>query len=334
MTSSAAVPSASDLRVAAVDCGTNSLRLLVADLDPAAGTLTDLHRSMEVVRLGQGVDRTGRIAPEALERTLDATARAAEVCRELGVSRVRFVATSASRDASNKDDFFAGVQQRLGVLPEVVSGTEEAELSFRGATSVVAGRFDAPYLVVDLGGGSTELVLGGESDGEVEAGTGLAAFSMDVGCVRMTERHLHDDPPTAEQVAAARADVAAALDEALATVPVGRAATLVGLAGTVTTITAHVLRLERYDRDRINGASLPVDDVLRACDELLAMSREDRAALPFMHPGRVDVIGAGALVWASVVRRVRDEVAAAGGELTHVVTSEHDILDGIAWSLA
>jgi len=315
----------SSTRVAAVDCGTNSLRLLVADLDPETGTLTDLHRSMEVVRLGQGVDKTGMIAPEALQRTLDATSRAADVARELGAERVRFVATSASRDASNKDDFFEGVHDRLGVYPEVVSGEEEAALSFRGATSVVGGRFDAPYLVVDLGGGSTELVLGAT---EPEA-----AFSMDVGCVRMTERHLATDPPTADEVAAARADVRAALDEALAVVPVAKTATLVGLAGTVTTVTAHALRLDHYDRDRINGSVLPVGDVLRACDELLAMTRAERAALGFMHPGRVDVIGAGALVWSEVVSRVRDEVTAAGGELTRVVTSEHDILDGIALSL-
>jgi exopolyphosphatase/guanosine-5'-triphosphate,3'-diphosphate pyrophosphatase len=239
---------------------------------------------------------------------------------------VRFVATSASRDASNKDEFFDGVQQRLGVLPEVVSGEEEAALSFRGATGVVAGRFEAPYLVVDLGGGSTELVLGTQVPD--------ASYSMDVGCVRMTERHLASDPPTPAEIDAARADVQAALDEALAVVPVGRAATLVGLAGTVTTVTARALGLARYDRDRIDGSMLGVDEVLQACADLLAMTRDERAALGFMHPGRVDVIGAGALVWSQVVARVRDEIAAAGGELTHVVTSEHDILDGIAFSLA
>ncbi len=313
-------------RVAAIDCGTNSIRLLVADVDPDAGTLVDLDRRMEVVRLGQGVDRTGRIAPEALERTLDAARRYNDVCTELGVEAIRFVATSASRDAENRGDFVAGVHAALGVEPEVVDGQEEAELSFRGATGVLGAHHPGPFLVVDLGGGSTELVLG--------TTTPEAAFSMDVGCVRMTERHLLGDPPTAAEIAAAHADVAAALDAASAVVPLGKTVTLVGLAGTVTTVTAHGLGLPAYDPAVIDGSVLPVDVVLAACDDLLARSRADRAALGFMHPGRVDVIGAGALVWADVVRRVRDEVAAAGGQLTEVVTSEHDILDGIAWSIA
>ncbi|WP_123306991.1 Ppx/GppA phosphatase family protein [Cellulomonas sp. PhB143] len=311
-------------RVAAIDCGTNSIRLLVADVADD-GTLVDLDRRMEVVRLGQGVDRTGRLAPEALTRTLDATRRYADVIRGLGAQRVRFVATSAMRDAENRQEFVDGVTEILGVAPEVVTGDDEAALSFSGAT-VVAAEHDAPYLVVDLGGGSTELVLGDASP--------QAARSMDVGCVRMSERHLRSDPPTPEQVAAARADVRSALDEASSVVPVGQAATLVGLAGTVTTVTAHALGLERYDRERINGAELPVDAVLAACEDLVAMPREERAALGFMHPGRVDVIGAGALVWSEVVRRVRDDVAAAGGQLATVVTSEHDILDGIALSIA
>lgn len=319
-------PAPGSRRVAAIDCGTNSIRLLVADVDTEAGTLTDLVREMEVVRLGQGVDRTGRLAPEALERTLEATRRYAETCRALGAERVRFVATSASRDAENRQDFVDGVVAAIGVEPEVISGDEEAELSFRGATSVLGAGHTAPYLVVDLGGGSTEVVLGTDAP--------EAARSMDVGCVRMTERHLTLDPPTAEQVEAARADVRAALDSAAEVVSLGRAGTLVGLAGTVTTVTAHALGLERYDRDRINGSVLTVEQTLAACDDLLARSRDERASLGFMHPGRVDVIAAGALVWSEVVRRVRDEVAAAGGELTEVVTSEHDILDGIAWSVA
>lgn len=313
-------------RVAAIDCGTNSIRLLVADVDPAAGTLTDVVRRMEVVRLGQGVDRTGRIAPEALERTLDATRRYAAECRELGVEAVRFVATSASRDAENRDEFVAGVRDALGVEPEVIGGVEEAALSFRGATGVLGGRHAGPYLVVDLGGGSTEVVLGEH--------TPDAAYSMDVGCVRITERHLRTDPPTDAEVAAAQADVRAALDLAARHVPFGKAATLVGLAGSVTTVTAHALRLPAYDPAAIDGAVLPVADVVAACDDLLVRDRASRAALGFMHPGRVDVIGAGALVWREVVDRVRAEVAAAGGELTEVVTSEHDILDGIAWSIA
>ncbi len=313
-------------RVAAIDCGTNSIRLLVADVDPDAGTLVDLDRRMEVVRLGQGVDRTGRIAPEALERTLDAARRYNDICTELGVEAIRFVATSASRDAENRADFVTGVHEALGVEPEVVEGTEEAELSFRGATGVLAGQHPAPFLVVDLGGGSTELVLGTDAP--------EAAYSMDVGCVRLTERHLHTDPPTADEIARSRRDVVAALDTASAIVPLGRAVTLVGLAGTVTTVTAHALGLARYDAEAIDGSVLPVDAVLAACDDLLARNRDERASLPFMHPGRVDVIGAGALVWREVVSRVRDEVAAAGGHLTEVVTSEHDILDGIAWSIA
>ena len=200
-------------RVAAIDCGTNSIRLLVADVDPARGTLVDVDRRSEVVRLGQGVDRTGRLAPEALARTLDASARYARICDELGVSAIRFVATSASRDAENRADFVDGVRALLGVEPEVVSGGEEAALSFRGATGVVAARHPGPFLVVDLGGGSTELVLGEHAP--------QAALSMDVGCVRLTERHLHGDPPSADERAAAHRDVAVALDEAAAVVPSG-----------------------------------------------------------------------------------------------------------------
>ena len=313
-------------RVAAIDCGTNSIRLLVADVDRAAGTLVDVDRRMEVVRLGQGVDRTGRIAPEALQRTHDAAARYAEECIRLGVERIRFVATSATRDAENRQEFVDAVHETLGVEPEVIGGDEEARLSFRGATAALAGRHPGPFLVVDLGGGSTELVLGTTSP--------VVAYSMDVGCVRLTERHLHGDPPTPAEIAAASADVVAALDQAGRVVPFGRTATLVGLAGSVTSVTAHVLDLERYDPARIDGAVLPVDRVLESCRTLLGMSRSRRAVLPFMHPGRVDVMGAGALIWSDIVSRVRAEVGVAGGRLKTVVTSEHDILDGIAWSAA
>lgn len=312
-------------RVAGIDCGTNSIRLLVADVDDD-GRLTDLDRRMEVVRLGQGVDRTGRLAPEALERTLDAARRYAAICAELGAERIRFVATSATRDAENRAEFVDGVRAALGVTPEVVDGAEEARLSFRGATSVLAGRHPGPFLVVDIGGGSTEVVLGGTRV--------VAAASMDVGCVRLTERHLHADPPEPGEVAAASADVVAALDAAARDVPFGRAATLVGLAGSVTTVTAHALDLDEYDPHVIDGAVLPVDGVLASCRALLEMSRARRARLPFMHPGRVDVIGAGALVWSDVVSRVRAEVGRAGGRLRTVVTSEHDILDGITLSAA
>lgn len=313
-------------RVAAIDCGTNSIRLLVADVDPAHGTMVDLVRTMEVVRLGQGVDSTGRIAPEAMARTLGATRVYAAMCEDLDVDRIRFVATSASRDAENRSEFVDGVRSALGVEPEVVAGDEEARLSFRGATGSLAGKHPGPFLVVDLGGGSTELVLGTTSP--------VAAISMDIGCVRMTERHLHSDPPTRSEIAAAVADVNAALDEAARVVPFGRAGTLVGLAGTVTTVTAHALGLEKYDPTRIDGSVLPVDKVISSCTNLMRRSRAERAALPFMHPGRVDVIGAGALVWSSIVSRVRAEVGIAGGKLSSVVTSEHDILDGIAWSIA
>jgi len=313
-------------RVAGIDCGTNSIRLLVADVDPATGALVDVERTMEVVRLGQGVDRTGRIAPEALERALAATRRYAARCGELGVEAIRYVATSATRDAENRREFVDGVRTAIGVEPEVIDGAEEARLSFRGATGVLGSRHAGPLLVVDLGGGSTELVLGTDVP--------IASYSMDVGCVRMTERHLHSDPPTTSEIAAAAADVRAALDAASAMVPLERTMTLVALSGTVTTVTAHALGLPRYDPHVIDGTVLPVEVVLAAADDLLHRTHAQRAALGFMHPGRVDVIGAGALVWAEVVRRVQRDVAGAGRLLGSVVTSEHDILDGIALSAA
>ncbi|MEW1954788.1 Ppx/GppA phosphatase family protein [Terrabacter sp. NPDC080008] len=318
----------STIRVGAVDCGTNSIRLLVADVDPATGALTDVLRRMEIVRLGHGVDRTGVIAAESMERTLAVTREYAAACRELGATRARFVATSASRDASNAADFIEGVRaaflEHFGseVSPEVVSGDEEASLSFAGATGgLTAQGVGGPYLVVDLGGGSTELVRGTD---HVEA-----ARSVDIGCVRMTERHLASDPPTDEEIAAATRDIDAALDLAESAVPLEGIATLVGLAGSVTTITAHLLRLTAYEPDRIHLARSAPADMVVACDDLLAMTRAERAALPYMHPGRVDVIGAGALVWRRVVERLVDRAGIA-----EVVTSEHDILDGIALSAA
>ncbi|MFD7309120.1 exopolyphosphatase [Promicromonospora sp. NPDC059942] len=311
-------------RVAAIDCGTNSIRLLVADVD-AAGNLTELDRRMEVVRLGQGVDRTGELAPEALERTLAATRDYAAAIDAAGAERVRFVATSATRDARNRDAFFDGVRAALGVDVEVISGHEEAQLSFRGATGAAAAAHAGPFLVVDLGGGSTELVLG---TSEVDA-----SISMDIGSVRMTERHLHTDPPSAAEIEAARADVRAHLDDAARVVPLGRTATLVGLAGSITTVTAHALGLTEYQRERVNQAELPVETVLASCAALLAAPRAERTAMGFLHPGRVDVIAAGALVWSEVIQRVVADVRAAGGSLTHVVTSEHDILDGIALAM-
>lgn len=311
-------------RVAAVDCGTNSIRLLVADADPETGELVDLDRRMTIVRLGQGVDRTGRLAPEALERTFAACREYAAVIKELGAERLRFVATSASRDAENRDEFVRGVIDILGVEPEVISGDQEAEFSFTGATKELAGsdHLAKPYLVVDIGGGSTEFVVG---DDQVRA-----ARSVDVGCVRMTERHLVvdgkvTDPPTAEQIAAMRADIEAALDLAEETVPLSEARTLVGLAGSVTTVAAIALGLDEYDSARIHHSRIGRDRVKGISDALLKATHEQRAAHPAMHPGRVDVIGAGALVLLSIMERIGAE---------EVVVSEHDILDGIAWSVA
>jgi exopolyphosphatase / guanosine-5'-triphosphate,3'-diphosphate pyrophosphatase len=303
-------------RVAAVDCGTNSIRLLVADVGPDG--LTDVDRRMEIVRLGQGVDETGRFAPAALARTFAACQRYAEVIEETGAERVRFVATSATRDAANRDEFVAGVRERIGVAPEVIAGAEEAQLSFAGATRELAGRDDlvAPFLVVDIGGGSTEFVVG-------EA-TATAARSVDIGCVRMTERHLQSDPPTAAQVAAARADIDAAIDEVATTVPIERARTLVGLAGSVTTVAGIALELPSYQPEKIHHARIPAAAVAEVSARLLKMNRRERAALPVMHPGRLDVIGAGALILAAIVERLG---------LPEVMASEHDILDGLAWSL-
>ncbi len=316
------------VRVGAIDCGTNSIRLLVADIDRATGALTDVLRRMEVVRLGYGVDRTGRIDPEAMTRTLGMAREYAAQCSAFDVSAVRFVATSASRDAANAADFVAGVRDAFaafGTAPEVVSGREEALLSFRGATGDVrAAGIDGPYLVVDLGGGSTELVRG---TGSVEA-----ARSVDIGCVRMTERHLHSDPPSTAEIEGATADIEAAVASALDEVSASGIRTLVGLAGSVTTVTAQAWSLPTYDARRIHLAVTPVVRMRAAARELLGMTRARRSLLPFMHPGRVDVIGAGALIWDVVIR----EVAAASGlgdELT-VVSSEHDILDGIALGLA
>ncbi|MEV0266366.1 Ppx/GppA phosphatase family protein [Streptomyces sp. NPDC050617] len=303
-------------RVAAVDCGTNSIRLLVADVDAATGELVDLDRRMTIVRLGQGVDRTGRLAPEALERTFAACREYAAVIKEHGAERVRFVATSASRDAENRDEFVQGVLDILGVEPEVISGDQEAEFSFTGATKELAGD-GGEYLVVDIGGGSTEFVVGGERV--------RAARSVDIGCVRMSERHVRHDPPSAEEISAIRADVDAALDLAEETVPLREPRTLVGLAGSVTTVAAIELGLERYDSAAIHRSRISYERVKEVTGALLAATHDERAAIPSMHPGRVDVIGAGALVLQSVMERTG---------AAEVVVSEHDILDGIAFALA
>jgi exopolyphosphatase / guanosine-5'-triphosphate,3'-diphosphate pyrophosphatase len=360
-------------RVAAVDCGTNSLRLLIADVSVARGELADVQRRMEIVRLGQGVDATGRLSPVALARTLGVLRDYAQSISRAGATSVRMVATSATRDASNADEFVHGVIDILGVAPEVISGAEEARLSFTGATAELAGGADLaagtagpggagaastaagtggaagtagsagveegaggrgvlepPYLVVDIGGGSTEFVVGGHADstgrsGPVGGALLLDAISVDIGCVRLTERYLHDDPPTAEQVAAATAAVDAAIDRVAAVVPVASARTLVGLAGSVTTVTAIALGLAGYEPARIHHARISARQVHEVTVSLLGQTREQRAAIGSMHPGRVDVIGAGALVLDRILTRLG---------FAEVVASEHDILDGIAWSIA
>ncbi|MGD6745013.1 exopolyphosphatase [Streptomyces sp. BH106] len=312
-------------RVAAIDCGTNSIRLLVADANPETGELVDLDRRMTIVRLGQGVDKTGRLAPEALERTFAACREYAEVIKEHGAEKLRFVATSASRDAENRADFVSGVLDILGVEPEVITGDQEATFSFTGATKELTGRadLDKPYLVVDIGGGSTEFVVGDD--------TVRAARSVDIGCVRMTERHLVaedgtvSDPPTPAQIEAIRQDIGEALDLVNQTVPLTSARTLVGLAGSVTTVAALALGLSEYDSTAIHHSRISFDKVAELTDWLLTSTHDQRALKPVIHPGRVDVIASGALV----LRLIMEWTGAR-----EVVVSEHDILDGIAWSIA
>ncbi len=311
-------------RVAAIDCGTNSIRLLIADIDPERAALTDLTRQMKIVRLGEGVDRTGRLSEAALDRTIGALGGYAELIQRLSPAAVRMVATSATRDADNSQEFVDRVKEVLGVAPEVVTGDEEARLSFTGATRELAGTALVqtgaclpPYLVTDIGGGSTEFVLG-------DPGGVSAARSVDIGCVRMTERHLHGDPPTAAEVAAATADIDKALALVAESVPVDQARTLIGLAGSVTTVAGIALELRAYDPARIHHSRIPADQVHAVTSQLLAQTRAQRAAIGVMHPGRVDVIGAGALVL--------DRIMTVFG-FAEVLVSEHDILDGIAWSL-
>ncbi len=319
------------VRVAAIDCGTNSLRLLVADVDTGLRRLADVVRRMEIVRLGQGVDATGRLAPDALDRTLHTLAEYADIIHRSGATSVRMVATSATRDAANAAEFSAAVTMILGQPPEVLTGAEEAALSFAGATAELAAGaagespLPGPYLVVDIGGGSTEFVLGNAAQPKDGGGNGLAACSMDIGCVRMTERHLHDDPPTAAQIEAATADIDAAIAEAAAAVHADRARTLVGLAGSVTTVAGIALDLPAYDPGKIHHARITADQVHEVTQNLLSLTVAQRREIGVMHPGRADVIGAGALV----LDRIMTDLGFA-----EVITSEHDILDGIAWSLA
>ena len=312
------------MRVAAIDCGTNSIRLLIADVTD--GRLSDVHREMRIVRLGEGVDATGRFADAAIARTRSALEDYAALLQENSVSTVRMVATSATRDAANRDEFFAMTADVLGpVVPgavaEVITGTEEAELSFRGAV----GELDsdgAPFVVVDLGGGSTEVVLGTAAGVE-------ASYSANIGCVRLTERCLRSDPPTAEEVADARAVVRDGLAAALAAVPTERARTWVGVAGTMTTLSALASNLASYDSEAIHLSRVPFGDLLKVCDGLLAMTRRQRAALGPMHEGRVDVIGGGAIVVEELARELGERAG-----IDELVVSEHDILDGIALALS
>lgn len=309
------------MRTAAIDCGTNSIRLLIADIED--GVLSDVVRLMRVVRLGEGVDATGRLSEAALQRTFAAAEEYAGLLRDHGDPTLRFVATSATRDAENRQDFVDGIRERLGVEPEVISGDEEARLSFEGASSVLATTGDETVLVIDLGGGSTEFVAG------TKEGL-LAARSTDMGCVRFTERFLKSDPPGDDEIGEMRSEVDRLMDEAAAGVPLDRVTRIIGVAGSVTTVTAHALGLPAYQPELIHGAELTVEEITTASTELLHLPRDDRAALPYMHPGRVDVIGAGALIWSSILERVG---TATKGRVRSAVTSEHDILDGLALSI-
>jgi exopolyphosphatase/guanosine-5'-triphosphate,3'-diphosphate pyrophosphatase len=301
-------------RVAAIDCGTNSIRLLIAEI--AGGNFREIYRTMEIVRLGQGVDKNKAFHPDAIDRTLRATALFAEEISRRGVDRIRFCATSATRDATNRDLFIDGVKSLLGVAPEVISGEEEAALSFKGATKELRG-VGAPYLVIDIGGGSTEFVFGSE---RVEF-----AKSQNIGCVRMSERHFSSIPPQAEEIAGAKADIDEAIKGAAEIVPITEAKTLIAVAGTATTVAAAALGLSTYDRHSIHLSRISAEKTHQVSEMFLSLNRDEIAALGYMHPGRVDVIGAGSLVLSRIM-------TLTGAE--EFVASESDILDGMAWSLA
>ncbi len=313
------------MRVGAVDCGTNTIRLLVADRASGGPTvsLRDVVRRAEIVRLGSGVDRTGQLDPAAIERTLARCREYARTCRVLHCDVVRFVGTSASRDAANGDEFTSRVRATFAdegfpVHPEVLTGEEEARFSFLGATLGLTSAYAEPYLVVDLGGGSTEFVRGDHN--------GItAALSVDVGSVRLTERVLASDPPTAAEIDEASALIATELNRVDAHVGFAGIGTLIGLAGTVTSLAAVALELPAYEASRVHLTAIPNDRMSATCRRLIAMTRAERAAATILEPGRIDVIGAGALIWSAVL----DRVSARSG-LTAAVTSEHDILDGIA----
>lgn len=301
-------------RVAAIDCGTNSIRLLIADV--TGNSFREVVRDMEIVRLGQGVDKTGEFHPDAIDRTLKATEKFADVIRLKGVERIRFCATSATRDAKNRQLFIDGVKEILGVEPEVIPGVEEAALSFMGATKELPAA-DGPFLVVDIGGGSTEFVLGTEN---VDF-----AKSVNIGCVRISERHLTQQPPSQDQIDAAIIDIDAAIKDAANVVPITQSITLVAVAGTATTVAAAALNLPEYDRHSIHLSRISAEQVHEVARMFQKMTCDQIAKLGYMHPGRVDVITSGALVLSRVM-----ELTGAD----EFVASESDILDGIAWTLA
>jgi exopolyphosphatase/guanosine-5'-triphosphate,3'-diphosphate pyrophosphatase len=301
-------------RVAAIDCGTNSIRLLIAEI--SEGNFREIYRTMEIVRLGEGVDKNKRFDPKAIQRTLSAVKVFSEEITRRAVGAIRFCATSATRDAENRALFIDGVTELLGVTPEVISGEEEAQLSFLGAVRELHPS-DAPFLVVDIGGGSTEFVFGGN---EVEA-----AKSVNIGCVRMSERHFDSAPVSAAAIERAIFDIDQAIRAAAEIVPITKARTFVAVAGTATTVAAAALDLESYDRYAIHQSHISATKVSTISTRFLNMSRTELAALGYMHPGRVDVIAAGALVL--------DRIMKATG-LPEFVASESDILDGIAWSIA
>jgi exopolyphosphatase/guanosine-5'-triphosphate,3'-diphosphate pyrophosphatase len=302
------------MRVAAIDCGTNSIRLLIADID--SSNFREIYRTMEIVRLGQGVDQNKAFHPDAIARTLAAVDLFAQEISKRGVEHIRFCATSATRDATNRELFIDGVKKRLGVEPEVISGEEEARLSFIGATKEFA-QSDAPFLVVDIGGGSTEFVYG-HSDVEF-------AKSVNIGCVRMTERNIHSDPPKAEEIENARRDIQEAIAVAASIVPITQAKTLIAVAGTATSVAASALNLETYDRHLIHLSRVSAEQTHHAAITFAAMNAEQRSHVGFLHPGRADVFAAGSLVLSEIMK-------ATGAK--EFVASEADILDGIAWSLA
>jgi len=304
------------LRIAGIDCGTNSIRLLINDFSEEDNQMHEVLREMRIVRLGEGVDKTKQFSEAALKRTFEAIDEYAQLISENEVDKVRFVATSATRDAENREEFFLGVRERLNIEAEVITGEAEAALSFMGATKSLAASYPPPYLIIDLGGGSTELVLGEKSP--------TAAYSMNVGCVRMTERHSPGGNPTTEQIKSIREDVANQLVDAMKLVAVDKANTVIGVAGTVTTVAAHVLNISAYDPDLLHGAELTSESISKTADDFTRLSFDERAELPYMHPGRVEVITAGSIVLDEVVKGINAK---------KIIASERDILDGVTWSL-